>query len=119
MVFFWFSVVYVIILLFLMIDLWVEFGLGKELVGMFIVIWINDIMVYVLGRFFGKIKLFECILLKKIWEGIIGGVLFLLMVGVVWSIFVFDLFMDFWIVVLLLVVVSVIFGDFFEFFVKC
>ncbi len=46
------------------------------LLGAFILIWINDSFAYLVGRNFGKKKLFEKISPKKTVEGFLGGLLF-------------------------------------------
>lgn len=43
--------------------------------GFFVFLWSNDTGAYLIGRFFGKNKLFERISPKKTWEGFFGGVL--------------------------------------------
>ncbi len=42
----------------------------------FILIWINDSFAYIVGKNFGKQKLFESISPKKTVEGFLGGVFF-------------------------------------------
>lgn len=46
------------------------------LIGMFIMIWCNDSFAYLVGKNFGKNKLFESISPKKTIEGFIGGLVF-------------------------------------------
>lgn len=48
-----------------------------------LLIWANDTGAYVLGRAFGRHKLFERISPGKTWEGFIGGLLSALVVGIV------------------------------------
>jgi len=48
----------------------------KVLLGIFILIWINDTGAYLVGMSAGKHKLFERISPKKSWEGAFGGALF-------------------------------------------
>ncbi|GGH00817.1 phosphatidate cytidylyltransferase [Parapedobacter pyrenivorans] len=43
--------------------------------GFMLILWGNDTGAYLIGRFFGKRRLFERISPKKTWEGLIGGVL--------------------------------------------
>lgn len=50
--------------------------------SIFILTWINDTGAYVVGRSFGKHKLFERISPNKTWEGSIGGLVFTI-VGVI------------------------------------
>ncbi len=57
------------------------------LIGVFILIWTNDTMAYLVGSRFGKHKLFERISPKKTWEGTIGGVFFCLLVSHVLGIY--------------------------------
>lgn len=48
----------------------------KILLGAFVLIWVNDSFAYLVGKNFGKQKLFEKISPKKTVEGFLGGVLF-------------------------------------------
>lgn len=45
-------------------------------IGIFILIWINDTFAYIVGKTLGKTKLFERISPKKTVEGFLGGLLF-------------------------------------------
>ncbi|WP_248723704.1 phosphatidate cytidylyltransferase [Seonamhaeicola sp. ML3] len=46
------------------------------LLGAFILVWVNDSFAYIVGKNFGKQKLFEKISPKKTVEGFLGGLLF-------------------------------------------
>ncbi len=48
----------------------------KILLGAFILIWVNDSFAYLVGKNFGKQKLFEKISPKKTVEGFLGGLFF-------------------------------------------
>ena len=85
-----------------------------EVIGMFVVLWMNDTMAYVCGRLFGRTKLFERISPKKTWEGTIGGILFALAGGFVWATFLSDLPLAFWLIASPLIALGAIFGDLFE-----
>ncbi len=60
---------------------------NKIIIGLFIIIWTNDTFAYLVGKSFGKHKLFERISPKKTVEGFIGGVTFAVLAGVLISIF--------------------------------
>ncbi len=60
---------------------------NKIIIGLFIIIWTNDTFAYLVGKSFGKHKLFERISPKKTVEGFIGGVTFAVIAGVLISIF--------------------------------
>ena len=49
------------------------------IIGIFILIWINDSFAYLVGRTIGRTKLFPRVSPKKTWEGTIGGLLFTLL----------------------------------------
>jgi len=48
----------------------------KILLGSFILVWVNDTFAFLIGKNFGKQKLFEKISPKKTVEGFLGGLLF-------------------------------------------
>ena len=53
----------------------------EMVVGIFSLIWINDTFAYLVGKNFGKKKLFERISPKKTVEGFIGGLVFTAVAG--------------------------------------
>ena len=55
------------------------------IIGIFILIWTNDTFAYLVGKSFGKHKLFERISPKKTIEGFIGGMVFAIFAGVIIS----------------------------------
>ncbi|WP_372918173.1 phosphatidate cytidylyltransferase [Salegentibacter sp.] len=48
----------------------------KLVVGIFVLIWTNDTFAYIIGKNFGRKKLFERISPKKTIEGFLGGLVF-------------------------------------------
>lgn len=48
------------------------------IIGIFILIWVNDSFAYLVGRTIGRTKLFPRVSPKKTWEGTIGGLVFAL-----------------------------------------
>ncbi|MGF1557936.1 MAG: phosphatidate cytidylyltransferase [Flavobacteriaceae bacterium] len=48
------------------------------IMGIFILIWVNDSFAYLVGRSIGRTKLFPAVSPKKTWEGTIGGLIFTL-----------------------------------------
>lgn len=49
------------------------------IMGIFILIWVNDSFAYLVGRSIGRTKLFLAVSPKKTWEGAIGGLIFTLL----------------------------------------
>lgn len=60
-----------------------EFYTFNIVLGIFILLWVNDSFAYLVGKNFGKHKLFERISPKKTIEGFIGGLVFTLIAGVI------------------------------------
>ncbi len=54
------------------------------LLGMFILIWLNDTGAFIIGSMLGSKKLFERLSPKKSWEGFFGGLVFCIIGGVVY-----------------------------------
>lgn len=57
------------------------------LLAVFLMIWINDTGAFVVGSLLGRHRLFERISPKKSWEGFIGGLVFNLGAGTLFSLF--------------------------------
>ena len=57
----------------------------KIITGIFVIIWTNDTFAYLVGKSFGKHKLFERISPKKTIEGFIGGLFFAVSAGFLYS----------------------------------
>lgn len=80
-------------------------GYEYVLVGTFVLIWTNDSFAYLIGKNFGKHKLFERISPKKTIEGFIGGAV----ASVIVSYFIFDYIdlLSWWAWVVLAIIISV------------
>lgn len=80
------------------------------LLAFFVIQWANDTGAYVVGKLFGKHKLFERISPNKTWEGAAGGAFFALVAG-----FLFGYFstshIGHWLVIAALIVVFGTLGD--------
>jgi phosphatidate cytidylyltransferase len=81
------------------------------LLGIFALIWINDTFAYLIGKNFGRHKLFQRISPNKTWEGFIGGVVFSCIGGYLIYIFTETLTVDLWIWTALITSVFGTFGD--------
>lgn len=57
------------------------------LLAFFVIQWANDTGAYLVGRMFGKHKLFERISPNKTWEGAFGGAVFALIAGFLFGYF--------------------------------
>lgn len=86
----------------------------KIIIGLFILIWINDTMAYVVGKSIGKNKLFERISPKKTIEGFLGGLVF----AIICSVFIAQYYIlqpfYIWAIIALLVGVLGTIGDLIE-----
>ena len=80
---------------------------GFSLLLVFIFIWSSDTFAYLVGRQFGKHKLFEAVSPKKTWEGFIGGGILTVLLGVIISMITED---D-WMAISILALLSFIFGS--------
>ncbi len=84
------------------------------LTGIFLIIWMYDSMAYVFGSLMGKHKICVRISPKKSWEGLIGGAVFAVIMGILNSVIFHELSLINWIVIALLIVAFGTSGDFFE-----
>lgn len=88
------------------------------LLAVFVTIWVNDTGAYLTGITIGKHRLFERISPKKSWEGFIGGAIFALASGYVFSLFIPELSRLQWFIFSEIVVVFGTFGDLSESLLK-
>jgi phosphatidate cytidylyltransferase len=112
-----FIFVYIIIPFFLMLT--IPFIQNKNydnqiMLGIFILIWINDTFAYLIGKKFGKNKLFERISPKKTIEGFAGGFIFALIGGFIISNYFTNLKPINWIVIALIASIFGSIGDLIE-----
>lgn len=84
------------------------------IVYLLLLIWSNDSFAYLVGKNFGKRKLYESVSPKKTIEGFIGGVVFTIITGVVISYYSELFSMIHWIVLSLLASILGTIGDLVE-----
>jgi phosphatidate cytidylyltransferase len=84
------------------------------LTGLFFIIWVYDSMAYIFGSLLGKHKIATKISPKKSWEGLIGGTIFAVIMGIVNAVLFQEISMINWIVIAILAVIFGTLGDFFE-----
>ncbi|WP_319270624.1 phosphatidate cytidylyltransferase [uncultured Draconibacterium sp.] len=84
------------------------------MVGVFFILWINDSAAYLVGTQFGKHKMCKNISPAKSWEGLIGGAVFAVIMGLVNAVLFQAVSMVSWIAIAVLTVVFGTLGDLFE-----
>ncbi len=84
------------------------------LLGGFILVWVNDSAAYVVGKNFGKQKLFPSISPKKTVEGFLGGLFFACVSSYFISIYTETLPFNSWLILAIIVSVFGTFGDLIE-----
>lgn len=100
-------------------------GNWSLLTGFFIILWTSDSMAYLVGRKFGKHKLFPRVSPGKTWEGFIGGVVFAVIAGYIYSLVTKDVQADstinasfHWIIMSLIISIFGMLGDLSESLLK-
>jgi len=88
------------------------------LLSFFIFVWTNDTFAYLMGVNFGRHRLFERLSPAKTWEGMLGGIFFTLVMGILLSCFFKELSFIQWIGMALITSVSGILGDLSESLIK-
>jgi len=85
-----------------------------RIIGVFVLIWINDTFAYLVGKSIGRHKLLQHISPKKTIEGFLGGVVFTLL----FSVFALQYFVSDpvwkWVIIAIIVVVFSTLGDLIE-----
>ena len=90
------------------------------LLAFFVMIWASDTGAYLVGRFFGKHKMFERISPKKTWEGFCGGLAFSIISGLIfyYSECLPSLHIGYWLAMSVFVFVFGVLGDLVESMLK-
>ncbi len=86
----------------------------RIILGMFILIWINDIFAYLTGITLGRHRLYEKVSPKKTWEGVFGGTIFTLVSAFWMSEIMNALLRKDWLIIAAMVSVFGVMGDLFE-----
>ena len=91
-----------------------EFFAKYLIIGIFILIWVNDSFAYLVGKTLGRHKLFPSVSPKKTIEGSLGGLLFALVGAYFLGRFVPVLEITQWVLLGLILVIMGSFGDLIE-----
>jgi len=86
----------------------------KIIISIFILIWTNDTMAFVVGKSIGKVKLFERISPKKTVEGFIGGLVFAVVTSIAIALHFMYQPLFYWILIALIVAIFGTIGDLVE-----
>lgn len=84
------------------------------IIGILIIMWTNDSFAYLVGKNFGKNKLFERISPRKTIEGFIGGLIFAVIAGVIISKYFTQYSLLNWIIIAIITAVFGTVGDLIE-----
>ncbi|NDV44573.1 phosphatidate cytidylyltransferase [Flagellimonas sediminis] len=84
------------------------------IMGIFILIWVNDTFAYLVGRALGRTKLFPSVSPKKTIEGSVGGLIFALVAAYILSWYETKLTVSQWMAMATLIVVAGSLGDLLE-----
>ena len=84
------------------------------IVGIFILIWVNDTFAYLVGRSIGKTKLYPSVSPKKTVEGSVGGFIFALLAAYFLSKYEPSLTLMQWMVLATVIVIAGSLGDLLE-----
>jgi len=84
------------------------------LLGFVLLIWTNDTGAYLVGKNFGKRRLFERISPKKTWEGSIGGLALTLLIAWFLSKYFVELNLENWLIIASIIVLIGTYGDLVE-----
>ena len=88
--------------------------INTTILGVFILIWVNDSFAYLVGKNFGKTKLLERISPKKTVEGFVGGMVFTFIGGYILSLFFTKLSVPNWLIFSAIVSIFGVLGDLIE-----
>lgn len=86
----------------------------KIIISIFLLIWTNDTFAYIVGKSYGRNKLFERISPKKTIEGFIGGVVFTVMASLLISKYYIEGATNIWIGIAFIIGIFGTIGDLIE-----
>ena len=110
------TIVYTILPFLFIIELpLITTNFNPELVlGSFILVWSSDTFAYLIGKQFGKTKLFERISPKKTMEGLAGGIFFTLITAYILSLFFTNILLIQWLIISVIISIFGVIGDLVE-----
>jgi phosphatidate cytidylyltransferase len=85
-----------------------------SILGVFILVWVNDTFAFLIGSMMGKHKLLERISPNKTWEGFLGGMIFTIVGAYVMAYFFEEISFNKWVVFALIVSTFGVLGDLIE-----
>jgi phosphatidate cytidylyltransferase len=88
--------------------------INTTILGIFILVWVNDSFAYLVGSNFGKHKLFKRISPNKTWEGFLGGMIFTILASYILAHYFVKMSFNNWIVFALIVSIFGVLGDLIE-----
>ena len=84
------------------------------LLGSFILIWVSDTFAYLIGKNFGRLKIFPKISPKKTLEGYLGGIIFTIIASYFVSKYSYTLGLRYWLILAVIISISGAIGDLVE-----
>ncbi len=84
------------------------------IMGIFILIWVNDTFAYLIGKSIGRTKLYPAVSPKKTWEGTIGGFLFAMFAAYIMADYESNLTLVQWLILATVIVIAGSLGDLVE-----
>lgn len=84
------------------------------MISILIIIWVNDSFAFLVGKNFGKHKLFPSVSPKKTVEGLLGGLAFSLLAGILISKYYVDFSLINWLIIAIIVSLFGTVGDLVE-----
>jgi phosphatidate cytidylyltransferase len=84
------------------------------IIGIFIMIWVNDSFAYLVGKTIGKTKLFKSVSPKKTIEGSLGGLVFTFGAAYILHLYNNDLTLIQWLILAAVIVITGSLGDLVE-----
>jgi len=88
------------------------------ILSIFVIIWLNDTMAYLIGKRTGKHKLMQRVSPKKTWEGTLAGLVFACISSITLSFFLIPLNMTEAGILGIIIAIAANFGDLFESAIK-